>query len=152
MSIISSLAEGPLGQAKLIIGAVVIALAAVAISGTLYYIHHLRTQVATLEEQKNTLEANNKILQENNIVLKDNAMKFSEANQTNLGTVKSLLSERAAAQKVINDLALASQNDKKVIASLNGKIDDMLKDPKNDGAVAPVLRETIRGVQNEWRQ
>jgi hypothetical protein len=151
MSIIGNLAGGPISQVKLAVGAVVVAVAAIAISGTVYYIHHLKTEIITLEADKNTLEVNNKILQENNIVLKDNAIKFSSANETNLGTVKSLLSERAASQKVINDLAVAAQNDKKVITGLNGKIDEMLKDPKNDGIVSPVLRETVRSIQNNRR-
>jgi hypothetical protein len=151
MSIIGDLVGGSFGQAKLAVGAVVVALALTAIGGTVYYIHHLKSEVAALEADKNTLEVNNKILQENNTVLKDNELKFTNANETNLRTVKSLITERAASQKVINDLAVAAQSDKQVIAGLNGKIDSMLKDPKNDGIVAPVLRETVRSIQNNRR-
>ena len=152
MSIISDVLGGPFGQAKLIVTA--LALGAIVASGIglYFYVGHLKSQVATLEETQKTLEENNRILQVNVDTLKGNELKLSTANETNLGTIKSLLAERAGAQKVIDNLAVADKSNKANIAQLNDHISALIKDPKNDGVVAPVLRETVRDIQTNRRQ
>ena len=138
---------GPIKQFKLVVIAVICGDVIAAAVGAYFHISSLKKTIATLEDQNSSLTANNKILQSNNDVLKENNKKFSAANESNLNTVKSLMNDRAASQKIINDLASAALRDKTQIDGLNTKLQDMLKDPKNDGPVAPVLKETVRNIQ-----
>jgi chromosome segregation ATPase len=152
MSIISGVLGAPFGQAKLIV--IALALGGIIASGVglYFYVGHLKSQVATLEVSNKTLEENNKILQVNVDTLKSNQIKLSDANETNLGTIKSLTDERADAQKVIDTLSLAAQSNSANAKKLKQKIADLMKDPKtNDAVVAPVLRETVRDIQNNRR-
>ena len=151
MSIITNILSGPLGQARLVFGAILIGAAVVAVSGGLWYVHNLKTEVVKLTAEKTALVEANKMLQVNIDTVKENATKFSDANNANLGTIKSLLAERSASQKVIADLATTAKSDKEKISKLNANIDLLLKDPANDGIVSPVLRETIRSIQNNRR-
>lgn len=72
---------------------------------------------------------------------------LTEANDTNLKTIEKLKKERADAVAAIAALAASTENNKKLIAELTAKLRDLLKDPKNDGPVANVLRETIKEIQ-----
>ena len=112
-------------------------------------IHGLKKDVAALTEQRNNLDVDNKILKENNGALKDGLKKLATANETNYNTAKSLLDERTKSVIAINNLAIANRLSNEKLDRLNVKIEDMLKDPKNDGPVAPVLREIIREIQKE---
>jgi hypothetical protein len=116
--------------------------------GLYFYISSLKGQVDSLTKENISLTTNNKILQKNNEILKDNSIKFAKANEVNASTVKSLLAERQDSIKLIADLALSKQKNLEQIATLNSDIDAMIKDPKNDGPVAPVLKETVRAIQN----
>lgn len=152
MSIISDVLGGPFGQAKLIVTALAFGAIVASGIGLYFYVGHLKSQVTTLEETQKTLEENNRILQVNVDTLKGNELKLSTANETNLGTIKSLLAERTLAQKVIDNLAVSDKSNRATIDQLNGHISALIKDPKNDGAVAPVLRETVRDIQTNRRQ
>lgn len=112
-------------------------------------INGLKKDVAALTEQRNNLDVDNKILKENNTALKDGLKKLATANETNYNTAKSLLDERSKSVVAINNLAIANRLSNEKLDRLNVKIEDMLKDPKNDGPVAPVLREIIREIQKE---
>lgn len=151
MSFFTNILSGPFGQAKLIVGALLIGAVLASGIGLYFYIGHMKTEIANLKEDNNVLVMNNKILQENVTLLKDAANTFQASNQTNEATVQNLLVERTQAVKAIETLAIQQKNNKIVITSLSNKINELLKDPKNDGPVAPVLRETVRGVQNNRR-
>jgi hypothetical protein len=109
----------------------------------------LHRTVEKLTEERNFLDVDNKILKENNTSLKDGLKKLAVANETNYNTAKSLLDERNKSVTAINNLAIANRLSNQKLDRLNTKIEDMLKDPKNDGPVAPVLREVIREIQKE---
>ena len=108
-----------------------------------------KREIATLTEERNQLTVDNRILKENNTALKDGLKKLAVANQTNYDTAKQLLAERAKAAQAIANLAVANRRNGESLTRLNVKIEEMLKDPKNDGPVAPVLREVIREIQKE---
>lgn len=135
------------GTLKMQILAVVGGGVLVACLGLGFYIHRLNVNIATLQTEKIQLTANNQILIENNKVLKKNVNKIIEANSTTSNTVASLISERQDATKAISNLAAASLNDKQTIAKLKSNLADIIKDPNNDGLVAPALRETVRSIQ-----
>ena len=112
-------------------------------------ISSLKKDIVTLTEKNNNLDVDNKILKENNTSLKDGLKKLAVANETNYNTAKQLLEERNKSVTAINNLAIANRISNQKLDRLNTKIEDMLKDPKNDGPVAPVLREVIREIQKE---
>ena len=109
----------------------------------------LHKNVAALTDERNKLVVDNGILKENNNTLKDGLKKLALANQTNYDTAKQLLAERNKSVTAINNLAVANRVSNEKLDRLNTRIEDMLKDPKNDGPVAPVLREIIREIQKE---
>jgi cell division protein FtsB len=119
-----------------------------AVAGGIFYVHRLNVNIATLETEKTQLIANNKVLVENNKILKDNVNQILDANATTNKTVASLVAERQDATKAIANLAAATANDKQTIANLKQNLADLIKDPKNDGLVAPALRETVRRIQD----
>jgi len=112
-------------------------------------ISSLKKEVATLTEERNNLTVDNKVLKENNTTLKDGLKKLAVANQTNFDTAKQLLEERGKATQAIANLAAANRVSNQKLDRLSVKIEEMLKDPKNDGPVAPVLREVLREIQKE---
>lgn len=136
-------------QVKLIILAVAATAILSAVGGTALYVRHLRSSVETLEKQKSDLIVDNKIFKDNNDVLKDNMKKLATANLTNYNTAQSLIADKAQSTRAIANLAAARVADRQSFDRLTGKIEAMLKDPKNDGPVAPVLREVIREIQKE---
>ena len=112
-------------------------------------IRGLKTTVSALTEEKNALTVDNRILKENNETLKDGLKKLALANQTNYNTAKQLQEERAKATTAIANLAAANRRSGESLDRLNRRLEEMLKDPNNDGPVAPVLREVIREIQKE---
>ena len=124
-----------------------LAVGAAGIFSAWFYINSLNKKIHTLESANSTLTVDNKILLQNTEVLAENLKKMAEANSTNEQTVKKLLEERSQAQAAVDRLASEAAADRKVISNLNKKLDDLLKDPKNDGIVSPALRETIRDIQ-----
>jgi cell division protein FtsB len=136
-------------QIKLIVAAVVVTTAIAGVGGTIWYVKSLQKDIAQLTEDKNNLTAANKILTDNNATLKENQLKLESANSANLATIKALQGERVQATRAISQLATANATDKAALDRLNQKVEKLLKDPKNDGAVAPVLREVIRDIQKE---
>ena len=158
MSIISSLfssaagaASGYFEQYKLIFKTIVATLIIAVILGTVYYVHSLKKDIKTLTDDKNVLIANNSILKQNTAVLSANVKTCQSANTTNLDTIQKLTEERADSIKAINNLAASTLSDRKTISNLNAKLDDLLKDPKNDGIVSPALRETVRNIQRNTK-
>jgi hypothetical protein len=138
-------------QVKLAIIGVVLVVVGLAVAGNFLYINSLKKDIVALEKVKSDLEAANKIFQVNNDILKDNQSKCVAANTVSQNTTKALISERKDATAAITALAAAALSDKETIAKLSAQATSSLTDPKNDGPVAPVLRETVRGIQDSRR-
>lgn len=125
-----------------------VALAAGFALSTFGYVH--KTGELVLAEHKNTtLEKQVQQLTADNTQLKANVDTITKVNQVNVETNNKLLAERKDAQAAISNLAKQKQVTSQKLDEANKKIDEMLKDPKNDGPVAPVLRETIRSIEEK---
>lgn len=126
------------------------AMAAVLVAGLLFTgVKCTSTQLELNKANREiaTLSTDNAQLKINNATLKSNVDKAVEANQSTVDANRQLLAERNQAQQIIAELSKTKEKQKADLAAANKKIDDMLKDPKNEGSVAPVLRETLRDVQ-----
>jgi hypothetical protein len=99
-----------------------------------------------------TLQENNAILKANNTTLKFNLEEAAKANQSTVEANKKLLEERKDAQALIAELAKQKQVSQANLADANKKIDEMLKDPRNNGTIAPVLRETLKDIQKRKKK
>lgn len=137
---------------KLIFITLLVASALTAAASIQLYISSIKDDLVKTRAQVSKLEADNKILQANIDVMRQNMKTLADANQANLDTIQKLIEERSGAQQVIGNLANMTAKDKQTIASLNKRLNDLAKDPKNDGIVSPVLKETIRGVQQSRKQ
>lgn len=126
--------------------------AALAVGSVYLYIKHLQSSIEKLEGDNIVLKTNNQVLKDNVEIMRQNVKELAKSNHENWKTVQSLLEERKAAQQAINNLAVATKNDREVIARLNKRLNDIIKDPSNDGVVAPALRETVRDVQETRRK
>jgi cell division protein FtsB len=131
-------------QAKLIIGGVVLA-ALIGVGVTIKWQH---STIQELRADKTLLEANSKTLVDNTNTLRDNYLACSTANKTTLETIAALKKERQDAIDALERLAATRRNDQFRIDSLNKLLDNLRRNPANNGPVAPVLRETIREIQN----
>lgn len=105
-----------------------------------------------LTETNQQLETNNAILKQNNLTLKSSLDTAAEANQVSATANKKLLDERKSAKEAIDAIARSKAKDRDALNAANKKIDEMLKNPKNDGVVAPVLSETIRDIQKRGKK
>lgn len=150
MSLLSS-AVGLAGgsQVKLIIGVVLITGALAAAGGIWWHIRSLTNTVASLEKEKSDLIVDNKIYKTNNDVLKSNVITLEGANKSTSATAQALIAERKGAQIAIANLAASNLKDKQALDVAKRKLEDLLKDPANDGPVAPVLREIVRSIQQD---
>ena len=120
---------------------------AVAIIGVIGYGYFEWRDYQKLKANYELLETNNKQLQVNVDTVKADLDTCKSANSTSDATIKSLLQERSDAQAAVAKLAAAKRSDGAVISGLQGALTNLRKDPKNDGTLAPDLRETIRGIQ-----
>lgn len=126
---------------------VMIAIALTA-GGIFAYSYHKRgIKIDALQVEKGQLQEANANLLAQIEGLRSRIEALTEANDTNLKTIEKLKKERADAAAAIAALAASTENNKKLIAELTAKLRDLLKDPKNDGPVANVLRETIKEIQ-----
>lgn len=117
-----------------------------------FRIGHLESEVASLTKKNTDLVVDNTVLTKNNVVLKDQVAQLSLANSTNYETAKKLVQERETSKTAVAALAANNKRDKEALDRLNAKMIEMLQDPKNDGEVAPVLRELVREIQNQRSQ
>jgi DNA repair exonuclease SbcCD ATPase subunit len=132
------------------IGLLIVVIAAGAYIGIQkVHIASLEKRITRLTEESNALKVDNAILKENNETLKDGLKKLASANLTNYNTAKQLLDERGKALDAITNLAKVNKLNNEKLDRLAKRVEEMLKDPKNDGPVAPVLREVIREIQKE---
>lgn len=133
-----------LGQVKLI----GIGIAAAGVLAIAIWIGVLRHQVNNLREDNAILTTNNKVLQDNNDTLKGNLETAIKANEENVKTIESLKKERQAAVDSVVALTKKQKSNAATIGQLQAQLAEMRKDEENNGPLAPVLRETIRGIQN----
>jgi len=132
------------------IGLLIVVIAAGAYIGIQkVHIASLEKSITRLTKESNALKVDNAILKENNETLKDGLKKLASANLTNYNTAKQLLEERGKALDAISSLAKVNKLSNEKLDRLAKRVEEMLKDPKNDGPVAPVLREVIREIQKE---
>jgi hypothetical protein len=94
-------------------------------------------QVTTLQQDIGTLNANIGILKQNQVTLKS-------TNDANLQTIAALVKERKDAQQAIDNLAKQKQVEHAKAETANKRIEELLKNPANNGKVAPVLGETLK--------
>lgn len=121
---------------------------ALTAGGIFVYSYHSRgVKIDALHVEKGKLEETNANLLAQIEGLRSRIDTLTEANDTNLKTIEKLKKERADAAAAIASLAASTENNKKLVAELTAKLQALLKDPKNDGPVANVLRETIKEIQ-----
>lgn len=140
------------GRAKLVAYGLVVGAIALAIFLTHRHIVSLNSQISALQAANVQLDANNKVLKQNNTVLAGNVLSLNNANTQNIQTINQLMAERKDADAAIKNLNIGNTNKRHDIDALNAQIIELLKDPKNDGKLAPVLRETIRGIESSRGQ
>ena len=104
-------------------------------------------EVNSLQAKNVVLTTDNEILKQNNVTLKAAVKDVTDANSANLTTIKQLVEERKDSQAAIESLARSQAKDKDALKKASAKIDEMIKNPANEGKVAPVLAETIRDIQ-----
>jgi uncharacterized protein HemX len=143
MSIISDVIQKLTIQSmlKLLVGAFAVI---VLLIGVIAYQHK---SVKLVKAESAALRQNISTLTQNVAVLQFNYLECQSANSENSETIDNLLKERTESQAAIMSLASQKESDLKKIASLQSTVDQLRKDPKNNGALAPVLRETIRQIQ-----
>lgn len=88
-------------------------------------------------------------LQTDNAILKKNVETITGVNEANVEANRKLLEERKDAQAAIEALNLQKALSDKKIRFANKRIDELLRDPKNNGELAPVLADTIKNIQGE---
>lgn len=113
------------------------------------YAYLMKREVQRLNTEQGITLAANAILEKNAETLTENNNTLREANSTNLRTIEDLLNERKDATKIIAMLSDMNARDKNAANALRKSLAEMAKDPTNDGSIAPILRETIRNIQNE---
>ena len=126
----------PLSLGTKVFGVISIILVIVLGVGGLYGYGQLKAQEAKIQEVVNERDRANDA--------RDQAIR---ANEQNLATIKELQADKIAADKIIGKL----ESDKKVINQHFDKLmTNIVLNPKlEDGAVAPVLRETVRTIQDK---
>lgn len=107
------------------------------------------SKVESLQTENKQLSTDNEILKSNNATLKENLVTVAKVNESTVDANKKLLNERKSSWTAINTLAAAREAERKNVEAANKKIDEMLKNPSNNGPVAPVLRETLRDIQSK---
>jgi len=134
-------------QLRLFAGLAVLISAAAFAAGVYLHIRGLHGQIDVLQKEKTQLTADNMVLQQNVQIAKDNLAKVVQANSENYSTIQKLVADRAQSQQAIAELARAATDNKRAADVMNSTLAKLTADPKNDGPVAPALRETIRQIQ-----
>ena len=135
------------------VGAVVILMVIAAPYVVLYTnFQKLSKENAELIASKHKIESENNQLKSNISTLKANIDNLQTLNTQNQTTIEKLLAERQDSKKAIENLAQKTSNDKASIEMMSARIKELLIDPRNNGEVAPVLRETINNVQKMRKQ
>ena len=117
------------------------------IVGLSIWIMGLRVDVANQKTTIVKMSGDISLLTANNGILKTNLTSAEEANKTNQSTIDSLVSERKQSQEAIQALNDKHRASLAYTATLQARIAELAKDPKNDGIVSPVLAEAIKSIE-----
>lgn len=107
----------------------------------------LKYDIAKQETHISQLKADVAQLESNNATLKGNLTVAEDANKTNQSTINSLIAERKQGQDAIQLLSEKHKANLAYTATLQARIAELAKDPKNDGIVSPVLAEAIKTIE-----
>lgn len=110
-----------------------------------------KSELALSQHKVAGLEVKVTQLQTDNAILKKNVETITKVNETNVDTNNKLIEERKDSIAAIAELAKQKASNKKKLDDMNKFIDVLLKDPKNNGTVSPVLKETIKSIQGKKR-
>jgi hypothetical protein len=139
--------------AKKVFGALLILLIVLAPFVLLYSnISYASKENKRLNEMIIELRAENTVLKNNIEILKENIEVLQESNRKNIVVIEKLTIERKEAKKIIDRLSQNRMNDQMSIRIMSDKIKEMLKEAGNDGEVAPVLRETVKNIQESRKK
>ena len=116
-------------------------------AGVYFKIHSMQNTIDGLTEKNTILETNNSTLQKNIDIVNGNLSIVTRANKSNLETIADLQRERDLSQKQIDILSAKITTSKQERQKLDARLTLLLKDPKNNGTVAPALKDTIRNIQ-----
>lgn len=130
-------------QAKLI----AYAIAGAAVIAFVWWIVWMVGELGDRAEKITQLEDNVKTLETNTDTLRQNYLTCQSANTTNSETIDSLIAERDDAKAAVEALAAQKAKDDWYIDRLEERIGVARRDPSQNGPLAPVLRETIRELQ-----
>ena len=130
-------------QAKLIIGV----LSGLALMAFIWWIVWMVGELGDRADKITALEADVKTLETNTDTLRQNYLTCQSANTTNSETIDSLIAERDDAKAAVEALAAQKAKDDLYIDRLEERIAAARRDPTQNGPLAPVLRETIREIQ-----
>jgi outer membrane murein-binding lipoprotein Lpp len=110
------------------------------------YILMLRGEISSLNKKVGELNGTIIVLKQNSETLKGNIKTLQNVNNTNSETISKMLEERKKSDAAIASLAKKDLANAKKIKDLNAYIDTLTKDPTKDGALAPVLVETLKAI------
>ena len=127
-------------------------LIAYAISGGLivafiWWIWWMMDELGDRKEKISMLSSNVEVLTENTDVLRQNYLQCQTANTTNNDTIESLLKERNDAQEALKRLTAQKMRDNIYIDQLEARVGIARNNPSQNGPLAPVLRDTIKDIQ-----
>ncbi len=134
-------------QAKLIISAVI----GIALMAFVWWIVWMVGELGDRAEKITALEANVKTLGSNTDTLRQNYLTCQSANSTSAETIDALIAERNDAKAAVDALAAQKVKDDWYIDQLEDRIGIQRRDPTQNGPLAPVLRDTIKEIQERNR-
>lgn len=143
MSLLETFVAPIKAKISLIIGVVVVA----AVLATGAYIMTLRAEISSLNKTVGELNGTIVVLNANVETLKGNIATLEAVNKVNGETIAKLKEERQKSEAVIASLAKKDLANNKKIKDLNAYIDELSKDPTKDGALAPVLVDTLNAIK-----
>lgn len=97
----------------------------------------------TLVKQKSDIE----FLSNNIATLRKNVSELTKINESNEKLISQLTADAVQSKIAIDDLLKKNKQRTEQTQNLQNQIEQLKKNPSNDGSVSPVLRETIRSIQ-----
>ena len=128
---------------NMVIGVLVLS----TVLGVGLYVWTLRAEVSKQNEKIATLTSDKKNLNHEINLLREGLGVAESANKASKETIAKMLEERKKADAAVAALAKKDLANTQKINDLNAYIDLLSKDPTNDGALAPVLVETLKAIK-----
>ena len=142
-TILSFILSGGKGtKISTVISVILLTLAVAFIGYQKFEIHQINKKIQYQDQLIATLTKNNDTLKRNQNTLVD-------TNQSNYDAAKKLDEERTTAKAAVASLSAKNVKSKEALDILRKTVVALSKDPKNDGPVAEVLKQTIRQIQNQ---